>query len=138
MAKQQYMFQAGGDACGGCAALDGTISDAPLGPQHENCHCQSVPVREEDHDCPTIEGGDVDIETTGPTLTVSTEVTLTCCDGSTRGMSVVHDLGPMSLPIDDIIAALQDAIQSAADELMDEDCHEPGGGWVEDGEGLPA
>ena len=46
MAKKQYMFVAGADACGACAGLDGTISDEPLGPQHDNCTCESVPVYE--------------------------------------------------------------------------------------------
>jgi hypothetical protein len=133
MAKK-YIFVAGGDACGACAALDGTISDAPLGPQHPNCQCQSEPVDEE-KDCPTVDVSTPNVETTGATTTVGAEVTVTCCDGTTRGMSVEQDLGPMSPSIDLINESFLDFVNDVAAELVDEDCAEQGGGWVEEGEG---
>jgi hypothetical protein len=127
----QYMFVAGGDACGACAALDGTISNGGLGQQHENCQCQDVPVHDED--CPSVEVPSIHIETTGGTTTVGGDVTVVCCDGSEIGESVEVDLGPVSLPIDETIDAFMDAFDSAAAELAGT-CPEGVDIWVEDGE----
>lgn len=135
MAKQ-YMFVAGGDACGACAALDGTLSDGGLGPQHDNCQCQDVPV-DRDDDCPTIEIGDRFISTTGATTTVSGDITVHCCNGTEIGESIEVDLGPMSLEVADALEAFSEAVEDAGAELA-EACPEEEPGWVEDGEGEPA
>jgi hypothetical protein len=132
MAKR-YMFVAGADSCGACAGLDGTISDGGLGPQHDNCHCQDVPVDGDDEDCPTIEYGDVHVQTTGATSTVSAEVTVICCDQTEIGQSMEQDLGPMSPNLDEALAAFAEFVESAGAELA-EDCPEGDNGWVEEGE----
>jgi len=130
MAKQ-YVFEAGADACEICAALNGTVSDAPIGPQHENCQCQSVPVKEE-KDCPKLEISNVTQQLYGPgnrSVRVSADITVTCCDGSENSESVEIDLGEADASsLDDILAA----IEPEALALTPEDCGEEGGGWVDD------
>ena len=130
MAKQ-YMFIAGGDACGACAALDGTVSDGPLGPQHDNCQCQDVPV--DAPDCPNMDVGDIQILTNGPSTTVSAEITVNCCDDSEIGESLEQDLGPMSQDVNEIISEFSEFATSRASEIA-QGCPEGIDVWVEDGE----
>jgi hypothetical protein len=84
-------------------------------------------------DCPTIEVPDISISTTGATTTVSAEVTVECCDGTEIGMSLEQDLGPMSLPIEEILAEFQELVESTGAELAG-GCPEGIPVWVEDGE----
>lgn len=136
MAKQ-YMFVAGGDACGACAALDGTISDGGLGQQHDNCQCQDVPV-DRDDDCPTVEIENVSVQIrTGVSTTVSGDITVRCCDGSEIGESFELDLGPMSIEVNDALAEFTESAENAGAELAEGCPEDEPGGWVEDGEGAP-
>jgi len=132
----KYMFVSGGDACGACSALDGTISDGGIGPQHDNCQCQDIAVNEKD-DCPSIdvENVTVQLRTNGP-ATVSAEITVHCCDGSEIGESFEQDLGPMSRDTADAVAAFTEFAEAAGEEMA-AGCPEEGGGFVDDGEGTP-
>ena len=135
MAK--YMFVAGGDACGACSALDGTISDGGIGQQHDNCQCQDIPVNGRD-DCPTIDVDNVTVQLrTGGSATVSADITVHCCDGSEIGESFEQDLGPMSMEASDAAAAFTEFAEAAGEEMA-QGCSPEGGGWVEDGEGTPS
>lgn len=129
----QFMFVAGGEACGACAAMDGTISEGGIGQQHENCQCQDVPVDRND-DCPKVEVGTPSIQTSGATSSVGVEVTVRCCDGTEIGESLEQDLGPSSpTNIEDALAAFAEFVEAAADELA-VGCPESIPVWVEDGE----
>src|SRR5687767_3838755 len=87
----EHIFVSGGDSCGTCAALEGTL--VPEGfKAHENCMCQTIP-KEKDGDCEwefTFVGnardgnGDFDVVS-------GYEVTVTCPDGSSFGMSGEFD-----------------------------------------------
>jgi len=91
----KYVFMAGGDACGACSALAGTVSDQPLGSQHANCQCDSIPLTAGD-DCPTYTFDQVGTERYGPggaSARVYFDIEVTCCDGSTIGETYEIDLG---------------------------------------------
>ncbi len=123
MGKQQYIFVAGGDACDACSALAGNVSDAPLGSQHDNCMCDSVPLSAGD-DCPTYDAEQVGTTRYGPggaSAKVDFEVTVTCCDGSTIGGSFEVDLGeePGGRTLDQVMAEIDAEIDLDAEALAD-------------------
>ena len=83
-----YVFTASGDSCEICAALDGT--DCETKP-HENCQCEITANDDCDHE---ISGGGGERYGSGNYDTMfSGELTVTCADGSTMGMSFEIDLG---------------------------------------------
>jgi hypothetical protein len=123
MGKQQYIFMAGGDACGACSALAGTISDTPLGSQHDNCMCDSIPLSAGE-DCPTYETNQVGTTRYGPgggSARVEFEITVTCCDGSTIGETFEIDLGeePGGRSVDDVSAEIDADLDLEAQGLAD-------------------
>lgn len=130
----QYVFQAGGDACEVCAGLNGTVTDAPMGQVHENCQCQSIPVKEQRSDCPKLEISDVTQELYGPgnrSVRISAEITVSCCDGSENSESVEIDLGEADASsLDDVMAA----IEPEALGLTPEDCGDGIDVWFDEDE----
>jgi hypothetical protein len=128
MPKTQYVFMAGGDACGACSALAGTVSDAPLGAQHSNCMCASIPLTAGDV-CPTYTADNVSTHHTGPgeRAEMFFEIEVTCCDGSSIGESYVYDWNPapgmdaMSDAFDELEADLDQLAQELAEGCPDDD-----------------
>jgi hypothetical protein len=87
-----YVFQANGDACDSCSAMDGQeASDLP----HEGCNCQIVP---KDGKEVTYMYSELISRRTGDgpkDYVFGTEIEVECCDGSTVGASFEidgHDL----------------------------------------------
>lgn len=105
-----WVFVASGDACGVCQALDG--SDCMSQP-HDSCRCQVEP-----YHCETdIQFSEV--VHTGPgeyDYAFGAEITVTCPDGSTVGMSVGVVMNEQN--IDD--PNLGGGIDAAADELCEQ------------------
>jgi hypothetical protein len=94
---------------------------------------ESVPVDDDDKDCPSVDVDGIEYRA-GATLTVGAEVTVHCCDGTDFGESLELDLGPSSLPVEEMIEAFEEFVRSQSDELF-EGCPEEPDDWVEDGEG---
>lgn len=115
-------FQASGDACGVCAALDGT-NRASLA--HPNCQCQIVPTEKEcTHDFdvhePVRDGpGKYDFKFGG-------ELSVTCPDGSDAGsVSVVWDASGYDPEAGGWSDFAQPLIDAAIKELCDQCKDEP-------------
>lgn len=117
-----YVFQASGDACAICLALDGTnCSTLP----HENCLCQIVPKGDEcDHSGTEINlvhygSGSRDFRVTG-------EFVVVCPDGSEIGESREFDAGALPPVMD--AQGLDWAVERELDEIwaeLCEQCQEP-------------
>jgi hypothetical protein len=121
MANQKFIFMAGGDACGACSALAGTISDTPLGSQHENCMCDSIPLSAGD-DCPSYTAENTSTERYGPgggSARMYFDIEVTCCDGTTIGETFVIDLGeePGGRDFDAEFEEIDADVDQAAEEL---------------------
>ncbi len=118
MADTDHIFQATGDSCPICTALDGLKVPAGYIP-HDNCHCQTIP-EAEDSDCTHSFNhvGNVR-DGSGPFDVVSHfEVEVTCSDGSTVGASSQYD-GHGSLDLDDWADGFDAASEALAEELCD-------------------
>lgn len=118
---QNYQFQAGGEACPICAGMDGQTSEEPMELPHEGCLCQVVPLSAGD-DCPSYEFQQVDTERYGPhgeSARVYFEITVTCCDGSEIGETLVVDLGvePGGRSIDELVEQWDAEVDAAAQEM---------------------
>jgi hypothetical protein len=116
MAGESHVFEASGDACGICAALNGQLVSAGY-KAHDNCQCQTVPA-DEDSDCKwsfshvgndRYGDGSYDVR-------AGVEVEVTCADGTTFGMSGEVDVGS-SNDLDEFGAALEEYAEQLADEL---------------------
>src|SRR5262245_18555912 len=101
----EFVFQASGEACAICQALDGTET-ASL--PHENCLCQIVPV---DDGCDRDFSFSSNHYGPGPTdFTSGCEITVTCADGSSISESFEQDaakfggVSPEEL-LDEMVAA---------------------------------
>ena len=121
MAGQLYQFQAGGEACGTCAGMDGQVSEGPMGLPHDGCRCQVVPLSAGE-DCPTYESQNVGTERYGPhgaSARMYFEITVTCCDGSTIGETLEVDLGvePGDRSLDEEIEEWDAEVDAAAEDL---------------------
>jgi hypothetical protein len=119
----KWVFMAGGDACGACSALAGTVSDVPISNVHENCMCDSIPLSAGE-DCPSYTFANVGTQRYGPhgaSARVYFDVEVTCCDGSTIGETVEVDLGvePGGRSLDDEMAEIEPELDLAAEELAD-------------------
>jgi len=117
----RYVFVCGGDACGACSALAGTVSDQPLGQQHDSCMCDSIPLNAGE-DCPSYTFSQVGTERYGPggsSARVYFEVEVVCCDGSTIGETIEIDLGvePGDRSFDAEIEEFEAEADQAAQEL---------------------
>lgn len=117
----RWVFVCGGDACGACSALEGTVSDQPLGQQHDSCMCDSIPLNAGE-DCPSYTFSQVGTERYGPkggSARVFVEVEVECCDGSTIGETIEIDLGVEPGPgsMDDEFGEIDAEADLAAQEL---------------------
>jgi hypothetical protein len=86
----EYVFQAGGDACGICLALDGSNNTAP---PHPNCSCQIVS-KEGEKECEynldwhdPVRHGDRPFD-----ITIGGDLTVTCPDGTEVSESIEWDV----------------------------------------------
>jgi hypothetical protein len=117
-----HIFQASGDACPICTALDG--SHVPAGYQpHENCMCQTIP--DDANGCEwTFEHAGNDRYGYGEFDVISgIEVTVYCADGSQLGRSGEFN-GGGSAEWEDWYEGLQEAAEAIAEGLCDQ-CPEP-------------
>jgi hypothetical protein len=120
----KWVFVCGGDACGACSALAGTVSDQPLGQQHDSCMCDSIPLNAGE-DCPKYTFNQVGTERYGPggaSARVFFDVEVECCDGSTIGETLEIDLGVEPGDhgsIDDEFAEIEADVDQAAQELAE-------------------
>lgn len=119
MAELDHIFQASGEACAICAALDGTPVSAGF-EAHDNCTCQTIPVDE---------GGDCEHQyenptRSGPNATYGVEVTVICADGSEISMSTEVDLHGAGGSEDAVLSIVEEALEEVADELCQQ-CPEP-------------
>lgn len=113
----EYVFQAGGDACGICLALDGTNNTAQ---PHPNCSCQIVN-KEEEKECeyeiewhPPVRHGEGKYD-----FTIGGELTVTCPDGTSVGQSVEWSASGY-----DPDAGWNDFVESLIDGVVGELCSE--------------
>src|ERR1051325_1182686 len=85
----EYIFQAGGEACAMCQALDGTnCASLP----HPNCSCQIVGKQGEMECEYELDAHDPVRHGPGPyDFTFGGDLTVTCPDGTELGMSVEWD-----------------------------------------------
>ena len=110
-------FQATGDACEICAALDGTpCATLP----HPNCQCQIVPAKKHcthDANLHTYKYG-----SGSRYYRVAGEVTVTCPDGSEFSESVDFDANdlPISPDSSGVDTGLEDAVDAIYQELCDQ------------------
>jgi len=109
-----YVFKASGDACEICAALDGTNCDTL---PHENCQCQIEADDGCDHELSGSSehygSGDYDARFGG-------ELTVTCADGTSFGMSIDVDLGGFNPAGEtDFFDYLDDLLADKIDALCD-------------------
>lgn len=105
-----YQFQASGDACGVCQSLDGS---ACFSQPHDSCKCEIV----EAYHCETNVQF-TPVVHTGPgeyDYAFGAEVSVTCPDGSTLGMSVAVILNE-----NNIYDSGDTEVDAAADELCDQ------------------
>lgn len=109
----EYEFQASGDSCEACQALDGTnCTTRP----HENCRCQIVPATSQctyelEAHAPVRHGaGRYDLFFGG-------ELTVTCLDGTELGMSVEWDASGYDEGAEDWEEFAQPLIDDAVAEL---------------------
>jgi hypothetical protein len=123
MSDTDHIFQATGDSCPVCTALDGQIVPAGY-TAHDNCQCQTIP-KDEDSDCT------YDFEHVGNTRDGSGsfdvvshfEVEVTCPDGSSAGASSEFD-GHGYTDLDTWADAFEDAAEDLAAELCESCPHE--------------
>jgi hypothetical protein len=123
--EYEYVFQASGDACGICAALDGTDATPPA---HDNCQCQTVmrkrkksPGSGKNGSTYNYSGGSSSHYGSGnQDYTIGTEIEVECCDGSTIGESVPFDGHDLPDPWEDAWqVAYYEKLDEAAGELAD-------------------
>lgn len=119
----RYVFVCGGDSCGACSALAGTVSDTPLGQQHDNCMCDSIPLNAGE-DCPTYTFSQAGTERYGPhgnSARVFFDIEVECCDGSTSSETLEIDLGeePGNRSMDAELAEIEADVDLAAQELAE-------------------
>jgi hypothetical protein len=119
MSNDVHIFLAGGDACGACTALDGTLVSEGF-KAHDNCLCQTIP-SDEQPDCEwsfehvgNARDGDGAFD-----VVSGFEVTVTCPDGSTFGASGEFD-GHGFTDLDAWGGAFDEAAEALANELCDQ------------------
>lgn len=123
----KYVFMAGGDACGACSALAGTISDVPMSNIHENCKCDSIPLTAGE-DCPTYTANHVGNQHYGPKgrgVIMYFELEVTCCGGETIGEEFEIDLGSDGGRLDEGFFDEIDADLDLEAEGLAEGCPDP-------------
>lgn len=124
MAEHDHRFQASGEACPICAALDGTLVSAGF-TAHDNCTCQTIPVDDDHGGCERHVSGNTFRHGSGPwDASFAAEVTVVCADGSEIGMSTEIDLSGSDDSNDFGIGIIDEAIDEIANELC-EQCPDP-------------
>jgi len=125
--QPQYMFQASGDACGLCSAMNGEVFNDPPSLPHPNCQCQIIPLTA-DEGCPsyTVEGGtSVRYGSGGRMAHHYAEVTVICCDGTEIGQTIEIDLGVTEeRDVEEMVDQVAAAADQAAQEMAS-GCPEP-------------
>lgn len=118
--SDEHVFQASGEACPTCAALDGQVVTAGYQP-HEGCTCSTAPSRTQGG-CEYHEEG-FEISMDGHYNAASLEVTVICPDGQEVGLSIEVDTHAATDALEwfDLI---EGAALDAAESLCD-DCPEP-------------
>lgn len=121
----EYVFQASGDACEICSALDGTVaSDLP----HDNCLCQIV-AKKKKHTGSGIKGssysfGGGSSSHYGPgnsDYSIGTEIEVECCDGTSIGESIEFDGHDLPDVMEDAWQAVYlEKLDAAAGDLAQE------------------
>ena len=111
----EYVFQAGGDACGICLALDGTNNTAL---PHPNCSCQIVS-KEGENECVynleahnTVPHGDGKYD-----FTFGGDLTVTCPDGTEVSQSIEWDASGYNPDAGGWTEFAQPLIDAAVEEL---------------------
>jgi hypothetical protein len=123
MADNDHVFQASGEACPICSALDGTLVSAGF-TAHDNCTCQTIPV-DNDGGCQHHFAGTTVRHGSGPwDASYAVEITVVCADGTEMGMSTEVDLGGSDESNDFGIDIIDEAVEEIANELC-EQCPEP-------------
>jgi len=85
----EYEFM-GNPECGICGALAGTTGSEPISAPHENCQCENQATCTNSSD---IAGSSTRYGPGGSCFIFNAEITVTCWDGTTVGMSLPIDFG---------------------------------------------
>jgi hypothetical protein len=82
----EFQFEAGGESCDACQALNGAIYNYCPSLPHLSCQCAIVPTNQEFNGWSITDWQSVHA---GKTLTLYVHITVVCCDGTT-GDTVVE------------------------------------------------
>lgn len=127
----EYVFEAGGDACGACQSMSGMTSSEPIAGPHDNCSCQCSATAKCDYTY------DYESEGTSRTGSPSGEgdyvigfsVEVTCSNGDTIGGEISidgHDLPSEYGDGDEWLEGVLQAVDEYAAELAEGcDCEPP-------------
>lgn len=112
----EYTFL-GNPECPLCGALAGTTDSRPVPPPHDNCQCENEATCENEYD---FSGSSTRYGPGGSCFTFNAEVTVTCWDGSSAGLSIPIDFGCAGADQDEgFFEELWDRVGDVASEVAD-------------------